>query len=211
MNTNSNVTKSLTPTHAILSPSDNSKILNFIDLNAIGDNNLSNLTSFRNCQLAYKFNKSSIFESHGNYNITYSKLSDNYVNTLLTQNNHTYGITRQHNYSSLNSTLNNSHNTLDSKSVDLLLNYNADLDNLNTDVNSNNYSKDLVLNQKKFNNVTNKSYLANIKSQTYEPVNLIQSHIDSKNEEYHNADINNYNKLFLNILDYSKLKPTNSL
>jgi hypothetical protein len=146
MSTGSGLVKGLTPTHSILSPSDNSKVLNFINLNTLGTNTKSNLMAFRNSQLSSKFNSSNLFEPTTDYSITYAKLSDNYINNILTQNSFSCGITRQHNYSSLNATLNNTYNTLDSKSVTKLLNYNSNLNvKKDNDLNINNL-KDISTN-----------------------------------------------------------------
>jgi hypothetical protein len=124
MNTDANLVKGLVPSHAILSPSDNSKILNFIDFNSLGTNTLKEVSSFRNSKSSLKFDTGNNFESVTDYSMTYSKLSNNYINNLLSQNNYSCGSVRQHSYSPTKSTLNNSSTALDPKAVNTLLNYN---------------------------------------------------------------------------------------
>ena len=121
-----------TPSHLILSPSDNSKILNFLNFNSIGSNTLDTSSSFKKIQSFSKTNPQELFNTSSDFSLKYNKLSSLYKSDSDLINSTSYGTFRQHNYNSMSSLTNQFTTNLDSKSVDKLLNYNYGLKNTKT-------------------------------------------------------------------------------
>lgn len=130
-----NVNNESVPTHALLSPSDNKNILNFINFNNLGSSNLKSSSAFKKIQSASKSNPQDLFNSATDFSIKYSKLHDLYLNDLSTQDSLYYGNKRQHNYASVNTMTNGFNTLLDNTSVSKLLDY-----NFNQTLNKGNYS-----------------------------------------------------------------------
>jgi hypothetical protein len=128
MRTKSNVKFTNTPSHMILSPSDNDKILNFINFNDLGSSTLNVASSFKKIQFFSKTNFASLFNNPSEFSLKYKKINDLYLNDYKSQDSLYYGINRQHNFSSINSTTNSFNSQLDNKGVDLAISYNHGAD-----------------------------------------------------------------------------------
>jgi hypothetical protein len=119
-----NSSTSSNPAHVILSPTDNNKIINFIDFNSIGTDSLRASNSFKKIQSSSKANKSDLSIIDSDFSLNYSKINDLYLNDLNLSNTKSYGIDRQSNYSSIYSSTNTNSTYIDNKSIETLLDYN---------------------------------------------------------------------------------------
>ena len=127
MNNNSVNKVTSTPSHLILSPTDNNKILNFLDFNSIGSNSLDSATAFKKIQSFSKTNPQELFNTSSEFNLKYNKLSNLYKSDTDLLNSTSYGTFRQHNFNSKSSLTNQFTTNLDEKSVDKLVSYNYNL------------------------------------------------------------------------------------
>jgi len=112
------------PSHVLLSPLDNSNILNFVNFNNLGSSTLSSSSAFKKIQFSSKTNPQNLFQSSDDFSLKYNKIYDLYISDMNAQDSTSYGISRQHNYSSSKSINNNFSTQLDNKSVGKLLSYN---------------------------------------------------------------------------------------
>jgi len=124
-NTNNHL--SSTPAHLILSPTDNNKLLNFINFNNIGLSSIDTSTAFKKIQFFSKTNPQELFNNVSDFQLKYTKLSSLYQNDSNLLNSSTYGTFRQHNYNSNASLTNNFVTCLDAPSVNKFLDYNYGL------------------------------------------------------------------------------------
>ena len=124
MRLSGNTALSSTPASIILSPTDNSKILNFINFNRIGSNTINNTNAFKKIQSSSKSNTQNLFNTSSDFTNKYLKINNLYLNDLTLQNSSAYGIKRQHEYVSNYSSINQTGSYLDNKSVSKLLDYN---------------------------------------------------------------------------------------
>jgi len=157
-----------TPTHMLLSPSDNNNILNFINFNNLGSTTLGASTAFKKIQSASKTNPQPLFSATNDYSLKYNKIYDLYLSDLSTQDNLTYGINRQHNYSSSASLLNNLSTQLDNNSVNKFLSYNYSTGNNNNYVNPSNTELSVVSPSQKYNMNTDNALLSTTSGVSYE-------------------------------------------
>ena len=121
---NSTISHTNTPSHLVLSPSDNDKILNFINFNSLGTRTLKDVSAFRAPHFSSKSNLSNLFNSQTNYAISYSRLSNLYLNDVLLQDSANYTSTRQYHYPSKTSTESNYNLLVDSSTINTLHQYN---------------------------------------------------------------------------------------
>jgi hypothetical protein len=110
--------------HTILYPTDNLKVLNFIDFNSIGASTIKASYAFRTIQFSTKLNQHELFNTVSDLSLRHTKINNLYLNDLILQDTSTYRINRQSNYTSLKSVLNNTSTCLDNKSVGKVLSYN---------------------------------------------------------------------------------------
>jgi len=130
---NKNTTRlTSTPAHLLLSPSDNSKVLNFMNFNDIGNSTVKDSSAFKKIQYFSKTNPQSLFTNVSDFNLKYKKLSNLYLNDTLPSNTSSYGTFRQHNYSSMASTTNNFNTLMDSSSFNKFMEYNLNSANSDT-------------------------------------------------------------------------------
>jgi hypothetical protein len=112
------------PTHVLLSPIDNNKVLNFINFDNMGANTVGKANAFRKIQASSKATPQNLFNSASDFTLKYSRISDLYLSGLSPQDSLYYGNRRQHEYNSISSLTNNSSTQLDVQSVSKLLDYN---------------------------------------------------------------------------------------
>jgi hypothetical protein len=98
--------------------------MNFSD---VGVDNLKDSTTFKKIQYFSKSNPQKLYSSIDEFNLKYKKLSDLYLNDYETLTTSSYGLKRQHNFSSKSTLLNNSNTYIDTKSFKHLLKYNNGL------------------------------------------------------------------------------------
>ena len=169
-----------TPAHLILSPLDNSKVLNFLNFNEIGSDSLVAANAFKRIQFFSKTNPQELFSNTSDFSLKYSKFNNLYQNDTNINNSMTYGTLRQHNYNSSSSFTNQFNTFLDPKSVEAFMGYNYD------------YLKDNYLNI----NLEDRKFLNN--NSTTQTSTLFLNFLNQNN--YNISKINNYPN-FLNSLN----------
>jgi collagenase-like PrtC family protease len=184
-NKNNNKTTS-TPSHLILSPTDNDKILNFMKFSDLGIDHLKDSSTFKKIQYFSKSNPQKLYSNLDEFSLKYKKISDLYLSDHDHLSTSNYAIKRQHNYTSKKSLLNNSSTLLDSKSVNTMLSYNYNL--------SSNLNQDHSLNGFKFHNRKN-SLLSSATAPT------INNKLNQLGNSKNNLDILHY----LSFLDKNSL------
>ena len=127
---NSQITS--TPAHILLGFNDNSKVLNFTNLNQVGLNTAKDASAFKKSQYFSKTNPQGLFNSTSEFQSRYAKLCDLYLNNASFNDSSVYGTLRQHNLSSTSSTINGRTSLLDPKSLSKLLSHNLESTTANT-------------------------------------------------------------------------------
>lgn len=113
-----------TPTHALLSPTDNNKVLDFVNFNSLGSNLITGSNAFKKIQSSSKSNPHDLYNNVSDYSLKYNKINNLYNKDLDTQDSLFYGMKRQHEYLSNAATFNGTSVNLDNKSVSRMLDYN---------------------------------------------------------------------------------------
>jgi heme/copper-type cytochrome/quinol oxidase subunit 2 len=128
---NKNSNNSSTPAHIILTPTDKSNLINFMNLDDIGVSTLKDSTSFKKIQFFSKTNPTNLFNVKSDFQNSFNKLNSLYLNDLDLTQSYTYGMDRQHTYTSLSSVLPNFSTLVDTKSVNKFVNYTLGYNNCN--------------------------------------------------------------------------------
>jgi hypothetical protein len=148
--------------------------MKFADL---GTDNLKDSTTFKKIQYFSKSNPQKLYTSVDEFNLKYKKLSDLYLSDSEALNTSSYGIKRQHGYTSRQALLNNSTTYLDNKSFNTLIDYNNSI--------SVNKSNTLDSNKQKFFNHT-----SSLSSSTLG--NDLSSKVNFGNSDSHKLPLLNY-------------------
>merc|ERR1712196_584595 len=119
-----NTNLSSTPAHVVLSPTDNLNLLNFMNLDNIGISTIKDSTAFKKIQFFTKTNPTNLFNVKSDFQNSFTKLNNLYLNDLGLNQSYTYGMDRQHTYTSLSSSLPMFATLLDNSSVNKFFNYN---------------------------------------------------------------------------------------
>lgn len=114
---------SSSPAHLLLSPIDNSKVLNSVSFNNIGLTSIKDSTAFKKIQYFSKLTNNGSSSNLSNLNNRYAKINNFYLNSYDFNNSYSYGTFRQHNYSSLNSNLASFDSLLENKGIIKFTNY----------------------------------------------------------------------------------------
>ena len=142
----------VSPSHLLLSPSDSSNLVNIADFSKVGLSSLKDSSAFKKVQYYSKSPSSQLFDSS---TLGYSKfdvLNKLYTTTNNLTNSKDYYTDRQDNYTSLLASQLSSKSNLESKSVDKYLNYNFNVNSVDSQLSSfnslsnsldDNYYKDL--------------------------------------------------------------------
>ena len=112
------------PAHLILTPTDNSNLLNFMDFDSIGTSTVKDSTAFKKIQFFSKTDPTSLFNIQSDFQQSFNKVSSLYTNDLTLNTSYSYGMDRQHNYTSLTSTLPLFNTLLDNTSINKFFGYN---------------------------------------------------------------------------------------
>lgn len=123
----------IVPAHTLLAPSDNTKILDFMNFNSLGESSLTASSAFKKIQSASKTSPSALFSNPDDISLKYNKIYDLYVRGNDSQDGQNYGISRQHTYGSKLTTTNNFRPLLDEASVSKALDYNNRSKSVKTD------------------------------------------------------------------------------
>merc|ERR1712159_61530 len=108
-----------TPAHLILSPSDNSLALSNIDFSCVGNSISRDSEAFKKIQKFSKVTTNHISNDILSHNNMLQKLSNIYLTPQsLNSNSVNYGITRQHNFSAMDSVLPSFTTLVDKKSFE---------------------------------------------------------------------------------------------
>jgi hypothetical protein len=113
-----------------------------MNLDNIGVSTIKDSTAFKKIQFFSKTNPSNLFNVKSDFQNSFQKVNNLYINDLDLNNSYTYGMDRQHTYTSLSTTLPNFNTRLDSNSINKFFNYNFNynLNNSNNlDINRLNY------------------------------------------------------------------------
>jgi hypothetical protein len=135
---------SVAPSHLLISPSDNSNLINISDFSKVGLSSLKESSAFKKVQYHSKSPSSQLFDSS---TVGYSKfdvLNKLYNTSSNLANSKDYYTDRQDNYTALLASQLSNKSSLESKSVDKYLNYNFNVNHSKSELNA-------------FNNLTNSS------------------------------------------------------
>jgi hypothetical protein len=152
----------------------------------IGVDNLKDSTTFKKIQYFSKSNPQKLYSNVDEFNFKYKKLSDLYLSDYEPLTTSSYGIKRQHNYSSRQALLNSTNSHIDSKSFNTLMDYN----------------NNIAMNK------TNNAVSTNFKSHLHAP-----SLTNSTNtlNLYHKVNLNNQNANEFALTNYLSFIEKNSL
>jgi hypothetical protein len=112
------------PAHVVLTPTDNSGLLNFMNLDNIGISTVKDSTAFKKIQFFSKSNPSSLFNVKSDFQNSFDKLSNYYLTDLDLNQSYTYGMDRQHTYAPLASSLPMFNTLMDLNSSEKFFSYN---------------------------------------------------------------------------------------
>jgi hypothetical protein len=117
-----------------------------MNLDNIGVSTIKDSTAFKKIQFFSKTNPTNLFNVKSDFQNSFKKINNLYLNDLELNNSYTYGMDRQHTYTSLSSTLPNFTTLLDNKSINKFFNYNlnsqfTNLSNNSLSINRFDYSK----------------------------------------------------------------------
>lgn len=149
---NKNSDQVLTPSHLLLVPSDNYKVINLLNFNDLGTNSLNESNSFKKIRVLSKTNNSDLYSSFSKFNSkfhTFSKLSE--LDYTL-QDSFTLSTKKQIDFLSSSNLIHNTSLSLDHLSIKKLL-----LLNLKSSTLLNKKSFSFSSNFNKFNNLDNLS------------------------------------------------------
>ena len=119
---NKNFDQIITPAHLLVIPSDNNRILNFLNFNDIGSNALYESNAFKRIRMFSKNYTASLFTFLPNsYASKYKQISSYYINRSAYEDSSLYGLRRQHSYLNKLSLLNSNTTFLDVNSINKLL------------------------------------------------------------------------------------------
>ena len=88
-----------------------------MDLSNVGISTVKDPTAFKKIQFFSKIDHTSLPSPKSDVNYTSDKINNFYTSNLDLNTAHSYGMSRQHNYTTLNSTLPSFTTLLDSKSL----------------------------------------------------------------------------------------------
>ena len=114
----------ITPAHLLAIPLDNYKLVNFMNFNDIGLNQLQESHAFKKIRMFSKTYTSSLTFIPNNYSNKYKNLSELYINENSYVDSYLYGLKRQHNFLSIFSIFNNYSTFFNLNSVNKLVNFN---------------------------------------------------------------------------------------
>ena len=114
----------ITPAHLLVIPTDNYKLLNFINFNDIGSSNVQEINAFKKIRMFSKTYTSNLTFVPNAYTQKFKFFSNLYINDLSFSDSYLYGLKRQHNYLSSTSLLNNQSTFLNMSSVNKFINFN---------------------------------------------------------------------------------------
>jgi hypothetical protein len=127
-----------------------------MNLDNVGLSTVKDSTAFKKIQFFSKTNPNSLFNIKSDFQNSFSKLSTYYNNELDLNSSYTYGMDRQHNYTSLATTLPAFSTLLDNNSVNRFFSYN--FNNTSTSKTQNN----LDLNRLSYNSSSNTATTENL-------------------------------------------------
>jgi hypothetical protein len=112
-----------------------------MNLDNIGLSTVKDSTAFKKIQFFSKTNPNSLFNIKSDFQNSFTKLSTYYNNELDLNSSYTYGMDRQHNYTSLTTTLPAFSTLLDHNSVNRFFSYNFNNTTSNKSVNNLNLNR----------------------------------------------------------------------
>ena len=95
-----------------------------MDFDSIGTSTVKDSTAFKKIQFFSKTDPTSLFNIQSDFQQSFNKVSSLYTNDLTLNTSYSYGMDRQHNYTSLTSTLPLFNTLLDNTSINKFFGYN---------------------------------------------------------------------------------------
>lgn len=114
----------ISASHVLLVPSDNNKLLNYVNFSDIGTNAFHESSLFKHTRMFSKIFNSHLVNSTSQFANLYSKLSSVFGSDGELTDSHFYGLKRQQNMLSSNAITNNFSTFFNTKNVSKMLNYN---------------------------------------------------------------------------------------
>jgi hypothetical protein len=145
----------------LLSPTNNSLILNNIDFSNVANSISKDTEAFKNIKKHSKLTNSNISNDLLNNNLKYQKINNLYLNNnTINNNSFNYGIYRQHNFTSLNSTLPSYSTLVDKNSLNKFFDYSLSLKNSGSTIKevTTPYNVSYNLNKESINSSSNYSH-----------------------------------------------------
>lgn len=129
----SNTSQLNTPAHLLLTPGDSLNHLNTLDFSNVGNSVQKDSNAFGKIQKFSKLTSNGLPSDVTSNNNTFKKLNNLYLDTSFSNSDsHSYGTTRQHNYSSLNTLLPSYSSLIDNSSLKKFLSNNIQTTGLKT-------------------------------------------------------------------------------
>jgi len=204
-----------TPGYLLLSPTDNSNVMNNIDFANISSSITTDSTAFKHIEKNSKLVQNINLTELSNNNLNFSKLNNLYLNDFESCNSsNSYGFDRAHNQTSTNSFLSSFLTLIDKVSFNKYFSYSTNLD-LNSYKNhfkfANNYN--FFNENRDFSFSKNNSMRVLLNS--YIDIDLFKSYFSTfpflHETVNNNADVSSLNNSLVYLLNSSFLKTTNSL
>ncbi len=121
---NKNTDQIITPAHLLVIPSDNYKLLNFVNFSDIGSSSIQEINAFKKIRMFSKTYTSNLSFIPNNYSQKFKFFSNLYLNDNSFMDSQAYGFKRQHNFLSTSSLLNNQSTFLNMNSLNKFINFN---------------------------------------------------------------------------------------
>jgi hypothetical protein len=116
---------SSTPAHVILSPNDNSNLINLTNLDNIGISTIKDSTAFKKIQFFSKTNPTSLFSVKSDFQNSFKRINKLFITDLNFNESYSYGLDRQQTHTSLATLLPMSTTLIDYKGLNKYFSYNV--------------------------------------------------------------------------------------
>jgi hypothetical protein len=178
---------SISPSHLLLSPTDNSSTVNLSDFSKVGLSSMKDSSAFKKIQYYSKSPANQLFDSSTLSYDKFSTLNNLYQTSSKLSNSKDYYTDRQDNYTSLLATQLGTNSNLEAKAVDKYLAYNFNLSSKTSNLNSPN-SLNTELIKEKSSDSNSSTRLNNTINVFSSQANLLSPLADTNSDSY---NINN--------------------
>lgn len=126
---NTRTSSNVTPAHLLLTPMDNSKVINFMNFKDIGVDTVQASAAFKKIRAYSKVYSSNLTHTTDSLTAKYNQINNTYLTDNVFTDSLAYGNYRQHNLTSVAATSAHNASLLDEKSMEQFLNYTAGIYN----------------------------------------------------------------------------------